>query len=455
MTRFVAAPLVVAVAAGGSLFLGGAANATPGSATFTGIIHDETGMAIAAASVQACPASPGPCVTAASDINGVYNISVTPGSWNLSAYPPTDVTYATLSQSNVSKNLTLSQLQAIFRRNQPVNPGDPPCGTIHPRVPQVGSGVRDFWNKLVGPFGSCVDTTNSIVQNDGAILGNDPNAIAPYGVGAWVTQTVSRNIVDHHGLAVLRGINGYPPFANMAPLLLPDFARTLNIGAGATVTQNFILRRPTAPPPGTTVTSSITPVDGVPVVNWADPFPLATTQPSGGTASYAITLNSSGDTIQSGSLTESPIGSGNYQAQIPALSPSHGPIKVCITISYPGNPTITICFTVYIDPSGTVVTPAGAPLADATVTLLSSDTATGPFTPVGDGSDVMSPSNRTNPDVTGFDGMFHWDVIGGFYQIQATKQGCRATDGSSAATSAVYEIPPPATDIQLVLDCGP
>jgi hypothetical protein len=67
----------------------------------------------------------------------------------------------------------------------------------------------------------------------------------------------------------------------------------------------------------------------------------------------------------------------------------------------------------------------------------------------------MSPSQRHNPQLTSASGDFHWDVVAGFYKLQATKSGCHAP-GSTAptVTSKIYEVPPPATGLKLVLNCG-
>jgi hypothetical protein len=67
----------------------------------------------------------------------------------------------------------------------------------------------------------------------------------------------------------------------------------------------------------------------------------------------------------------------------------------------------------WIDPSGVVVDTAGNPVESATVVLSASDTIEGPFEPVPEGSEVMSPDNRANPDVTDAAGGFRWDVIAG------------------------------------------
>lgn len=60
------------------------------------------------------------------------------------------------------------------------------------------------------------------------------------------------------------------------------------------------------------------------------------------------------------------------------------------------------------------------------MTLLQSDSATGPFAVVPDGSAAMSPMNRKNPDVTDSGGRFGWDVIAGYYKVRAEKSGCHA-----------------------------
>ena len=111
-------------------------------------------------------------------------------------------------------------------------------------------------------------------------------------------------------------------------------------------------------------------------------------------------------------------------------------------------------FPIYIDPSGYVRTVDGAPLTGATVTLLRSDAAGGPFSVVPDGSAVMSPSNRRNPDASEGDGHFGWDVIAGFYKVRAEKAGCHAPGaGDPTVETAVMTIPPPVTNLDIRLQC--
>ena len=167
------------------------------------------------------------------------------------------------------------------------------------------------------------------------------------------------------------------------------------------------------------------------------------------------TLTQGATSLRSGAMAETPPGSGHFTATLTPLRPAVGDATVTITSTCGDGAQHTVVFTVYIDPSGVVVDTSGAPVEGATVTLMRADTATGPLTPVADGSAVMSPSARTNPETTGPDGVFHWDVIPGFYQVQARKAGCHAADADvPVAASAVYEVPPPAVDLRLVLACA-
>ena len=106
----------------------------------------------------------------------------------------------------------------------------------------------------------------------------------------------------------------------------------------------------------------------------------------------------------------------------------------------------------YIDPSGTVETRTTdgvtVPLDGATVTMSQLGSG-GTYTAVPNGSDVMSPANRTNPQITGEDGGFGWDTLAGTYEITASDSEC-----STSVTSTPETVPPPATNIDLILDCS-
>jgi YVTN family beta-propeller protein len=103
---------------------------------------------------------------------------------------------------------------------------------------------------------------------------------------------------------------------------------------------------------------------------------------------------------------------------------------------------------VAVDPSGFVVTRKGVPIEKAKVVLERSEAAAGPYTAPPNGDAVMSASNRKNPDSTDIDGHFGWDVYPGYYRVRATRKGCKG-----AALTKGLPVPPPVTNLRLVLDC--
>lgn len=295
------------------------------------------------------------------------------------------------------------------------------------------------------------------VYNDSAAAGNEV-------AGAYITacstdygcQVSQVTFSNSDGSYMLNNLPAghyqlivYPPGGNnrmigyLGPLTLPDNS-TLH-------DQNFILVQPTPMPAGTTITPNYSTGD-VPVVGNTIPFTLTTTGCSGGTASYQIYQN--GMLISSGSMVESP--AGTYTATVAPLVPHSGSANMIITLQCPGGEQTQIQFSMWIDPSGVVVDTNGKPVPGATVTLYRSDLASGPFDVVPSGSVVMSPANRVNPMPTDTAGLFGWDVIAGYYKIRAEKSGCVAANDhvQPYAQTDVLTIPPPVTDLRLVLYCG-
>lgn len=242
----------------------------------------------------------------------------------------------------------------------------------------------------------------------------------------------------------------YPPTGNYAKGRVGPVA--VSGANGAVFTQDVQLGPgPKPPPPGTSIgPNHRNPSDPnrVPTVYLGEPLSLSTQGCSGGVATFQIRVD--GTLRRSGSLTEQPAGSGTYQGTVNALQHS-GDGAVKISIDCPGpTPDEVVEFNIYIDPSGVVSNAnTGQPINGATVTLVRSDDPAGPFVEVPDGSDIMSPSNRTNPDTTEADGKFAWDVIAGFYKVQATAPGCEPGE------TAVLTIPPPALDLEIALSCPP
>jgi hypothetical protein len=215
------------------------------------------------------------------------------------------------------------------------------------------------------------------------------------------------------------------------------------------LTQDIILGdAPTGPPDGTTLEGIGESDGGLPVLYWSDSSPLATDVPDGCTpTSVEYTVTVGGLTVASGNMTENPTGSGHYTATIPPLLPASGPGLVHIDVN--GDPPCNdIGFGIYIDPSGVVRNSnTGAVIPGADVTLFRSADADGPFLQVPSGSAIMSPGNRNNPDSTDENGHFGWDVLAGYYKVVAQADGC------SPGSTAVMNIPPPVTDLDIGLSC--
>jgi len=105
-----------------------------------------------------------------------------------------------------------------------------------------------------------------------------------------------------------------------------------------------------------------------------------------------------------------------------------------------------------VDPSGAVLDTNGHPINGAKVTILRSYTKNGAYLPVSPSSPGILPA--VNPQVTGADGVFHWDVAAGFYKVAASAPGC--TVPGSARTTAVigpYPVPPPQLGLWITLQC--
>ncbi|MGH3371551.1 MAG: nidogen-like domain-containing protein [Nocardioidaceae bacterium] len=220
------------------------------------------------------------------------------------------------------------------------------------------------------------------------------------------------------------------------------------ISGGNTVTgQDLRFSGPTGPPAGTSfngTSGSANPPSTV--VGQSNT--VTVTGCDGGTGTLTVTGTYGGSLNVP--MTEGPPGTYTATFSIPFTGPA------TITITIEGCPPIE--FNIYIDPSGFVRTAAGAPIAGATVTLFRSDTGLpGSFEQVPDGSAIMSPANRDNPDTTDATGHFGWDTIAGFYKVRAEMAGCHAVGDPSQpfAETAVLPVPPPVTDLDLRLDGGP
>jgi hypothetical protein len=206
-------------------------------------------------------------------------------------------------------------------------------------------------------------------------------------------------------------------------------------------------------------------VDGVPVVRNDEPLTLSTYWCSRG--SVVVTITAAGwSTVRRVVLLPNPknhdlVGRIEYRGATGPLAPLHGRAlvqftKVCLDNNgHPKGGGGSSGFDFYIDPSGRVLTLQGAPVVGATVTLYKQDSATNIFGMTPNGSAIMSPSNRRNPDVTAIDGSFGWDVLTGRYKVRVMKQGCTSPQSKLVpfVETSALDIPPAVTGLDLRLDC--
>jgi hypothetical protein len=316
--------------------------------------------------------------------------------------------------------------------------------------------------------GSEIGTTNGIVPEEGSVMGTVTSDSSTGVAGAIVYACEVGGggcyAAETSGSSGSYEIEGVSPGKYLATVSPPTgvgtelYSEEFTVVNAKETIENFTLAKPKPLPPGTKVTGQKgeEEVEGVksPLINWKEEAPISTEGCVGGTVTATITaVNSANGKVESRTvtLTENPSGSGKYEGKLPAVYPLHG--VGTLTIKRSGCPNSNEDgeseATVYIDPSGKVVdgNNGDAPVAGATVELLSSPSLFGTYTLVPNGSVVMSPVNRVNPDTTDSQGMFGWDTVPGFYEVRAEKTGC------GSATSAAFHVPPPVTELELVLHC--
>ena len=215
--------------------------------------------------------------------------------------------------------------------------------------------------------------------------------ICPQGGGACLLRSTNASGV-YRAAGVTPGGYTVQAFPGENDESTPSATSAINVAAGLTTTAALTLG-PAAgvPPDGTTVGpvgAAQTNDDGIPVINWQQPGTITTAACPGATLQYTISV--AGTAVASGALVDTggypggyPGGAldDEYTATYPALYPNHGAAQVAITGTCPGGAPAGETFSLYIDPSGTVVNTAGAPIAGATVTLFRAQRARGALHP--------------------------------------------------------------------------
>ncbi len=242
----------------------------------------------------------------------------------------------------------------------------------------------------------------------------------------------------------------YPPVGNTTLDVGQTGPVTVVSGGNATNT-NVVLDITQPLPAGVTLGDNTNYSQGSePTEYWGSPFTIAVMGCAGGTATWQVqawNLDTVTYTTLTGPMTEGP--SGTYTGTVPAVEPVHGPTVITLTINCPDGSVETFTFPIYIDPSGTVVNQSGVAISGATVTLDNSNSLSGPWSQVPNGDTaIMSPANANNPNITGGQGQYGWDVAPGFYEVSATAAGC------GTATSPPLTIPPPVVDLTITLNCS-
>ena len=247
-----------------------------------------------------------------------------------------------------------------------------------------------------------------------------------------------------------------------------DDGDTVAVAVSATtsgIDADLAVPPPTPPPEGTEVSGGTIDSNGIPSFGGSDTITISHKGLACARRAILIVrdLIYYRGGISSLAMSEMPVGSGTYSVSLPVADLGvAGRADVTVFVFCEENPIFgpseVIEFSVYVDPSGTVVDQNGSPVEGATVTLLRAnpDTVVVDFEAVVDGSVLMDPAvNSTNPDVTGADGEFRWDVVSGLWKVRATAEGCHAPGDSSVGfvETAELVVPPPRLGLILELEC--
>ena len=199
----------------------------------------------------------------------------------------------------------------------------------------------------------------------------------------------------------------------------------------------------------TTVTGSNLPPDvsvepnnggtGTPSIYWTNPITFSYHSCDDATSvDIRIHVNDGGSDI-----TGSMAGGPPDWTYTTTFYPRHG--RATITYTVYGCDVDTVSFDIYIDPAGYIYdAETGERIAGATVWLQWPDGEGGWVNvPTGENPAIMQPD--VNPQITGEDGWYQWDVLEGSYRVHVEADGYYPED------SIVVSIPPPVTDLHIGL----
>lgn len=192
-------------------------------------------------------------------------------------------------------------------------------------------------------------------------------------------------------------------------------------------------------PPNVSVGPTLGNSGGTPSVYWSTPITFTYYDAAATGVDIRIHLDDGGADM-TGSMTGGPP-TWTYTV---TFYPRHGHATVTYTVHYPAT-TSQVSFNIYVDPAGYVYNIVTLQrISGASVWLQRSDGQGGwENVPTGQTPPIMQPD--VNPQITGADGQYQWDVLEGSYRVHVEAPGYYPAD------SIVVNIPPPVTDLHVGL----
>jgi hypothetical protein len=178
---------------------------------------------------------------------------------------------------------------------------------------------------------------------------------------------------------------------------------------------------------------------GTPSVYWTTPITFTYNDPAAIGVDIRIHFDSGGTDI-TGSMTGGP----PLWSYTTTFYPRSGHATVTYTVHYPASDS-QLNFGIYVDPAGYIYDVETLErISGASVWLQRSDGQGGwENVPTGQAPPIMQPD--VNPQITGADGQYQWDVLPGSYRVHVEALGYYPAD------SIVVNIPPPVTDLHVGL----
>jgi len=178
---------------------------------------------------------------------------------------------------------------------------------------------------------------------------------------------------------------------------------------------------------------------GTPSVYWTTPITFTYNAPTATGVDIRIHFDSGGTDI-TGSMTGGP----PLWSYTTTFYPRSGHATVTYSVHYPASDS-QVNFGIYVDPAGYIYDAATLErITGASVWLQRPDDQGGwEDVPTGQIPAIMQPD--INPQITGADGQYQWDVLEGTYRVHVEALGYYPAD------SIVVNIPPPVTDLHVGL----